>query len=620
MSAGPAAERRLELERIEPEAVVGPLPEGLADTGLPVPPGYRLPPNYRVTRRGVEVLVQAKRGDYWQIVCPVPLVVTGYVRLDVLYVRVDWLRGNRKESILQPASTIADARRLVGLADHGLLVNSNNARDVVTYLTALQDANEYALPEANGTTNLGWQADGSFLLGRLLVTEAGTEIDCQDIDRIAPADWLPGQIIFRGEGQGEEQAVGGYRQAGSLQGWLDTIQCLTKHPRAMLCLYASLSAPLLDILNAPGYAVDQSGITSTGKTTNLRAALSVWGSIDEHDPGSLLGSWDTTTVAVERALALRRGIPLGMDDTTRNRKPEILVKVLYDQSAGRGRARGALQGSRAVSVHRTVLLTTGEAPLTSYSVAGGQHARALCLTGPPLPANSEDMVAKVCAGLLAHYGVAGVVWVRWLLQHRDDWPRWRDRYTQLRAERAKGVSAVQGRIGAYTATITLTAELAQHALGLDGRDPVPDLADELAHGAGQADLARAAMDTILSYCRANPDAFWRRELNEMRQPPNGWWGSWDLAHDLATGRTTWRELALYQHQAQRLLTQAGHDPATILRVWADRGWIETESDGRTAPKKRICGQRSRCVVILPAADADADAAQDLPSFDELAAA
>ncbi len=592
--------------QLEPEALLGPLPPGLADTGLPVPPGYRLPDGYRVTPAGIALARERKDDVVWEPVLAVPVVPTAYVRLQGdLQTRLDWLRDGQLHSTLRPATELASDRRIISLAGMGLPVTSITARALVAYISACEAINQYRLPTATGTAHMGWQADGSYLVGRLLLTGDGRQVATQDLDRIDPADWHPGQVYLHCEpGTGEDQAVDAHREHGSLQGWLDTVALAHDHPRVMLALYASLAAPLLEILGCPGYTLDLSTPTSRGKTTALRVAMSPWGLADPLEPDrSVIGTWHTTAVAVERALALRRGIPLALDDTSLCQRPELMSQVLYGAASGHGKARGALRGSQETSGHRTVLLSTGEAPITSYAVAGGQHARALCLTRAPLP-HDPELVARLQAGTAMHYGVPGVVWVSWLLRHRHEWPAWRERYAALRADRAVGVSAVAGRLGAYTAAITLACELAERALGLPGVDPVPELAEELAEGAGQADLARAAMQAVLGRCRACPAHFWRAGHLELQlQPVGGWWGSWDLSEDVATGHTTWTRLALHYHVAERLLTEAGYTPAAILRAWADRDWIAR--DGRNhAPKVRIQGQRARCVVILPGADHD----------------
>lgn len=590
---------------LEPEALLGPLPPGLAETGLPVPPGYRLPTRYRVGPDGIAA--RRERGDdvTWEPVLSVPVVPTAYVRLaGDLQTRLDWLRDGRLYSAVRPATDLASDRRIIALAALGLPVTSVSARDLVRYLAAAEAANQYRLPTATGTTYMGWQADGSYLLGRLLLTGDGRQVATQDLDRLAPADWGDGQVYLHCEpGSGEDQAVDAHREQGSLQGWLDTVALVAEHPRVMAALYASLAAPLLEILGAPPYTLDISSPTSAGKTTALRLAMSPWGVTDPLEPAGIIGTWRTTAVAVERALALRRGIPLALDDTALCERTELLGQVLYGHGSSRGKSRGALRGSQETSGHLTVLLSTGEAPITSYAVAGGQHARALCLTRAPLPEGPE-LVARLQAGVAVHYGVAGVVYVSWLLQHRHEWPAWRERYARLRAERAVGVSAVHGRLGAYTATITLACELAARALGLPGVDPIPALLEELLAGAGQADLARSALQAVLGRCRACPDSFWRPgRLEAQHQPVGGWWGSWDLAEDRATGDTTWTRLAVHYHVAERLLTEAGYSPAAILRAWAERGWIATEREHH-ARKVRIHGQRARCIVILPGAEHD----------------
>ena len=110
--------------------------------------------------------------------------------------------------------------------------------------------------------------------------------------------------------------------------------------REKLALYVSFVSPLLQILESPNFVFDIAGPTTTGKTTLLRVAASVWGSPSERDPASVLGSWDSTPTWREQASAVIKNLPLLLDDTKLAHAPDHVAQTIYAIVQGRGRGGG----------------------------------------------------------------------------------------------------------------------------------------------------------------------------------------------------------------------------------------------------------------------------------------
>jgi hypothetical protein len=102
---------------------------------------------------------------------------------------------------------------------------------------------------------------------------------------------------------------------------------------------------------------------------------------------------------------------------------------------GVDKARGQPRGIRRTSHWSTVLMSTGEAKITSFSKADGVRNRCVCIRGKPFGEKSEATRAIIYAvtdGVKAHYGHAGPLFVSWLLQQRRRWPEFQERHRQLR--------------------------------------------------------------------------------------------------------------------------------------------------------------------------------------------
>jgi len=145
------------------------------------------------------------------------------------------------------------------------------------------------------------------------------------------------------------------------------------------------------ILQAPNFIVDWANRTSTGKTTALRVGASAWGNPDERAGHTVLPSWDASRVWVERASGLLSGIPLFMDDTKRAKNSKMVSELLYTVAGGRGRGRGNTTSLAATCSWRTVLLSSGEAPATSFSPVLPNKMHRTRLSRWPVPSTSLEL-------------------------------------------------------------------------------------------------------------------------------------------------------------------------------------------------------------------------------------
>ena len=205
-------------------------------------------------------------------------------------------------------------------------------------------------------------------------------------------------ISFKPVAGGDEQIARAFHSQGTIEKWERAIRRLKNYPRVLILLYASFVPPLLMILRAPNFIVDICGRTTTGKTIALRIAGSVWGCPDEMAHESTIHSWDSTPVWLERTASLHSGIPIILDDTKRARKPAVVADMLYLFANGRGRGRGNLQSLELGGSWRTVLISSGEAPATSFTQDGGTRTRVLEVRGLPFKGQGERK-AKLVARL-----------------------------------------------------------------------------------------------------------------------------------------------------------------------------------------------------------------------------
>ncbi len=602
-------ERRARLRVAQPGETGPPVHEVLGWDGLPE--GLVSPPGWSLTPEAVQrVSVDAQQGGVrMQTVAAGAVVLTGRL-LDVqdgtTWVRLDWGGEQRHGHRVVPRGQIADARLLPGLANFDAPLHSGNAREMVEYLASFEAHNRDALPMARTSGHMGWQGqDGElgFLWGQSLIRPGAEGEPVTPLEELPPSQWSREQVHLMAEA-GAAEIAEGLRPGGTWKGWLGVVSEALPYPSVVLALYASLVPPLMPLIaGLPNFIVDWSGVTSSGKTTSLRLGASVWGSPDERS-GGLVRSWDATRVWIERTSATLNCLPMFLDDTKRARRPSQVGQILYDVANGVGRGRGSVKGTRAVTTWRTVLLSTGETPVTSFTQDGGTRARALCLWGSPFGATDKSTagaVARINAGTLEHHGHAGPKMIAWLLDTPDARDKVREAYrTALGwwAGRADG-NPVAGRAAQYLAALTVTRNLLHQVLDVPrpGEDPLELAWAAVCEASQEADRSTEALRDVLSWATSQQGRFHGRlegEAGSDGDPPGGWLGAWPST-------SSWRYLAVLPTELRLLLDRLGYDTEAVLRAWDDREWLLSDSSKRRTRKVAVGKRRERCFVISRAA-------------------
>lgn len=567
--------------------------EFLADAPLPdliIPAGYRLEPD-----RTLGTVLNPFGFPSQEPISFGALLITGRtvdVDGDSEGLRLSWKRGGPWRHKIVDRGTVANSRELVGLANAGFPVTTSDSKEQVEYFAKFEAENFSALPVARTTSRLGWQATGGFLVGREFIQANGQSLAVEM--RADSMEWADGVIAFRGTGLGDDQIVEAYHREGTMEKWTEAIEKLQPYPRALSVLYAAFVPPLLRIFGCPNFIIDLCSRTSLGKTTAQRAAGSVWGDPDERKPASVVKTWNNTGVYVERSSAIASSLPLILDDTKQAKKPEEIAKVIYAVAEGRGRGRGTLGGIAATKTYYTVLISSGEQPITSFTNDGGTRMRVVEIEGAPFGGETPDtakIVQAIDLAVKANFGHAGPVFVRYLIENENLHPEWKKEFqarVKTFAESASGTTA--GRLATYAAAITQAATLVHTALDLPWsfEDPVKELWKEISNEADDPIGAKRALRLLVSWAWANEVRFIGREQENIRgvpsAPSSGWLGRWDRGED-------YKFIAFYPHILKEFLEKHEFYPEAILTEWRESEWLDVEKDDRKrfTKKYRIRG-------------------------------
>ena len=425
-----------------------------ADDG---PPESNLPPCYEQHADGSlwfhpPVSDEGRKVPKPVKVCNSPLQITE-IRENVdtgrisLVVSFTYLRKTVTTPILR--SQMSDPRQLVAaLSDVGAPFTALNARSVTAYLAAYEHTFADSIRRKKVTSSFGRGRRGSrfFFPG------------------------LSADVEFVPAGAGDAALHRAYAsRRGTLQGWLEAAYAVARENLLIpqVAILAALVPPLQRKLQLPNFILDLHGNTSTGKSTSLRLAASVYGR--PRDPDSLLLQWLNTSTAVEQVAAVCDELPVFLDDA-QHCPAEMKRSVIYMIANGRGKGRGGRGGVRETPTWHTVALSTSEEPLYEASPHEGARGRILSIGGlvPPFRPGAGAMVHAVERAVSDNHGHAGLAYIRHLNGWTEqEWSRWQRRYSEISKELQRGSSSnLADRVSGYIAAVQLAGEVACPLLGL----------------------------------------------------------------------------------------------------------------------------------------------------------
>ncbi|OPY59149.1 MAG: hypothetical protein A4E55_00366 [Pelotomaculum sp. PtaU1.Bin035] len=548
--------RRLHI--VEPDEPVPLLEEILPDIPLKE---LRRPYQWSINENGI--WQDTKRGPV--CACAVPVILTKRLKnIDTGDEKVElgFYRDGKWNYVVANRSTIFNKTTIIQIGNKSLPVSSENAKDFVRYLSDLERENLNILPVIKSTSHMGWS--GKYFL-------PGAE----------------GNLLLDVEEGGMSSVAGGYRVNGTMEEWVKIVEPLRQHPIARFVLAAAFATPLLKILGQRVFIIHSWGASRGGKTAALKAALSVWG-----DPEDLIASFNATKVGLERLAAFYRDLPLGIDERqVVGDKLGFIESLVYMLGTGKGKARGAKGGGlQAWNFWRTIVITTGEEPLSTSASAAGIKTRALEIYG--IPITDESLASKIHHETRNNFGTAGPAFMMKLLQElKADSSMVSDDYFIIE-EKLKEWHG--DKIASHRAAIALIILADYYA-----SQWIFEIEQEEA-----LNQAIKLSETILSQLESAKDV---QDSNRAYEYFLGWYGI-NVSHfgknppgGQRFGLTDGEYAYIFPPAFEKALKDGGYSSQRILRDWAEEGLIKTETKaGKRRFKTRKYDPETSCQAYFVA--------------------
>jgi uncharacterized protein (DUF927 family) len=409
-----------------------------------------------------------------------------------------------------------------------------------------------------------------------------------------------------------------YEARDSLAAWQAGVgQLACGHSRLVLAVSAAFAGMLLRPAKLEGGGFNFYGASSTGKSTTVEAAASVFGR--GSSPG-FVRSWRATANGLEAAAAVHTDTLLVLDELGVVEAREAGAAA-YQLAAGTGKGRAARDGSlRSPLTWRTLVLSTGEMRLSDKLRENNQRAMAgqsVRLIDVPADAgkglgifdhagehgSAKELADAIKQAARASYGTAGPAFLERLIEY--------------------GLEAAEAAVAATVARFR--AEVVP--VGADGQ--VQRAADRFGLVAAAGELAgefgvvpwpsgeahRAAVSCFQAWMDerggtepaevAEAIARVRRFIEAHGQSRFEEVGPEILIPRLVANRAGYRKGAgAYEEwwvlpETWKAEVCAGLDPTRTARILNDRGMLVRSSDGFQSVRK-IGGRATRVYVLGPA--------------------
>ncbi|MGN0464926.1 MAG: DUF927 domain-containing protein [Lachnospiraceae bacterium] len=307
---------------------------------------------------------------------------------DTEKLKIAFYRDYRWRSVVASCGTVFNKSYISMLADRGVIVTSESAKDLVKYLADMVSYNMQEIPISRSISRLGWTDDGRFI----------PYVD--DIKYDGDTDF---QSIY--------DCIG---EKGSFSDWLEHILDIRKNLYVRLALDASLGSVLLDKVGALSFLFHLWGTTGFGKTVTEMVAASCWGN---PEMGKMTRTVNMTTNAMMRNAAFFKHLPLILDELQQIKDKwggydDWIMKITEGIDRGRAKAYGGIE---EVKTWLLIIITTGEEMLTRSHSGGGARNRCVEIEVDGKIIEDGNKTANI---VKENYGFAGKRFVEYI-QSKD---------------------------------------------------------------------------------------------------------------------------------------------------------------------------------------------------------
>ena len=209
---------------------------------------------------------------------------------------------------------------------------------------------------------------------------------------------------------------------GSLTNWKEQVSSnCADNPILELALYAGFSSMLVNFVDF-GFGLHINGSSSSGKTTALKVASSIFG-----NPDLILGKWNATRNGLELAGYNSNHVICCLDEINEADKATLDSIYMLVDGIGKTRARYHNSNIREDKIKRwkTVLLSSGEVNIEDLalqcgkSLKAGESVRMLDISADNV-CKDKNHADKLNENISCYYGTASIAFIEYIIKNKID--------------------------------------------------------------------------------------------------------------------------------------------------------------------------------------------------------
>ena len=452
-------------------------------------------------------------------------------------IRLAFYKDKKWQYVIVEKNTIASKSKIIQLANLGIEVNENNAKELITYLADVMELNNIEPKISVG--HLGW-IDKEFV--------PYSNKYCLDVDK-----------EFK-------QKINSISEHGNYEEWKKYIKQLRKNSLTLRFMIASsFASVLVKIFKLNTFIVHLWGKSGNGKTVAEMICASIWGKPDSN----MISNLSNTTIANERLCNFYRNMPIFLDELQiAKSKYKSFDELIYILTEGKGKERGTVDnGIREQTSWQTIIILSGEEPITSDTSKEGVKNRVIEINEDNYIVEDGNAVVNF---IQENYGFAGKEFIE-LIKDREELQTIQQHFVKKLNE----ITEYKKQINAFSVILAADYIVSKKIF----KDEPICIEEVKKYIREDTDETERYYNYLLDQLNINKNKFYKRadNSNEWIAPNGEIWGKIEQTSEFSHNRTTICYY-IYPEIARKIFNETSENWNSIKKKLADKDYIGTSND------------------------------------------